>query len=135
MMIMTFVGWYRARTAQGLTNDQLYYVAPLNPYAAFLGLFLGCLALLFIGFDQFVPFNAQGFVTSYFCLPYSFILFVVWKVLKKTKWVDPAQADLVEGKPEADEECRHWEEGGIDENWKRELAAMPFWKRCWERIW
>ena len=135
MMIMTFIGWYRARKAQGLTDDKLYYVAPLSPYAAWLALLIGCLALFFIGFDQFVPFNVRGFITSYFCLPYTAILFVGWKVVKKTKWVDPAHADLVTGKAEADLECRRWEEGGIEENWKRQLAAMPFWRRCWERIW
>lgn len=135
MMVLTFVGWYRARKAQGLTNDLLYYVAPLNPYAAWLSLFLGCVALIFIGFDTFEPFSVQGFVTSYFCLPYFAVLYVGWKIVKRTKIVNPAVADLVTGKAEADYECRHWEEGGIDANWKKQLAEMPFWRRCWERIW
>lgn len=135
MMILTFVGWYRARQSQGLTNEFMYYVAPLNPYAAWFGLFLGCLALIFIGFDTFVPFSIQGFITSYFCLPYSAVLYFGWKIVKRTKLVKPTEADLVTGKAEADYECRKWEEGGIQENWKKELAAMPFWKRCWERIW
>ena len=40
-----------------------------------------------------------------------------------------------ETQAEVDEECRQWEEGGIEENWNRELAQMPFWKRCFERMW
>lgn len=137
MFILIFVGWYRALKAQGIarTRDNLYYIAPLNPYAAYFGLLLGCLAMIFIGFDSFVPWSTQGFITSYFCLPYTAILFVFWKVWKRTKFVKPAEADLVSGKKEADEECRHWEEGGIQENYKRELAQMTFWKRCWNRIW
>ncbi|KAM0390529.1 hypothetical protein ACHAQC_007700 [Fusarium culmorum] len=135
MMIVVFVGWYRARKAQGLDNSALHYVAPFNPYAAYIGLFLGTIALIFIGFDKFDPWSTQGFVTSYFCHGYAVILFVVWKVLKKTKFVNPKSADLVSGKKEVDEECKHWEEGGIEENYKRELAAMSFWKRNWERIW
>lgn len=135
MMILVFVGWYRARVAQGLTRESLYYAAPWTPYSSYLGLFLGCLALFFIGFDVFSPFSVQGFVTSYFCLPYTAVLFIGWKIVKKTKFVNPATADLVSGKKEVDEECRHWEEGGIDENYKRYLAELPFWKRRWEKLW
>ncbi|EEU40499.1 uncharacterized protein NECHADRAFT_103561 [Fusarium vanettenii 77-13-4] len=135
MMILVFIGWYRARKAQGLDDSALHYVAPWNPWAAYLGLFLGTVALIFIGFDKFEPWSTQGFITSYFCHAYAAILFVFWKVFKKTKFASAETADLVSGKKEIDEECKHWEEGGIEENYARELAAMPFWKRCWERIW
>ncbi|KAI5467683.1 amino acid permease/ SLC12A domain-containing protein [Mariannaea sp. PMI_226] len=135
MMMVVFVGWYRARIAQGLDASSLYYTTPFAPYSAYIGLFFGSAALLFVGFDSFQPFSVQGFITAYFCLPYTVILFFFWKFVKKTKLVDPATADLVSGKKEVDEECRHWEEGGIEENWRRELAAMPFWKRCWARLW
>ncbi|KAJ2896714.1 hypothetical protein MKZ38_005284 [Zalerion maritima] len=134
-MLLTFAGWYRARKAQGLADSALFYVAPLTPYSSWFALVLGCLAIFFIGFDAFKPFDVQSFITCYFCIPYSLILFAVWKVVKKTKWVDPAEADLVSGKAEIDAECKHWEEGGIEENYQRKLAEMPFAKRCWERIW
>jgi len=87
------------------------------------------------GFDAFGPFSAQAFVTSYFCLPYSAGLFIFWKVWRRTRLVSPREADLLAGKAEADAECRVWEEGGLDENWRAVLAAMPFWRRCWERMW
>ncbi|KAK7403282.1 hypothetical protein QQX98_010973 [Neonectria punicea] len=135
MMLVVFVGWYRARVAQGLNTASLHYTAPLTPYSAYLGLLLGCLALLFVGFDAFKPFTVQSFITAYFCLPYTAILFVFWKVFKKTKMADAATADLISGKKEVDEECKHWEEGGIEENWQRELAAMSFWRRTWEKMW
>jgi yeast amino acid transporter len=135
MMLITFVGWTRARKAQNLKNEDLYYVAPWNPYHSYFALLLGCIALIFIGFNKFAPFDTQGFITSYFCLPYMFVLFFSWKLIKRTKWVNPATADLVSGKAECDRECQQWEEGGIEENWKRELAQMSFARRCWERIW
>lgn len=134
-MLVAFVGWHRARTAQGLPTSSLHYLAPLTPWSAYLAIFLGCVALLFIGFDTFAPFTVQGFVTSYFCLPYSAVLFIGWKLLKGTSFVNAHEADLVSGKIEVDEECRHWEEGGIEENWRKALAEMPFWRRCWERMW
>ncbi|KAH6981209.1 amino acid permease/ SLC12A domain-containing protein [Ilyonectria sp. MPI-CAGE-AT-0026] len=135
MMLLVFIGWYRARIAQGLNTESLHYTAPFNPYAAYLGLFLGCTALIFVGFDSIQPFTVQSFVTAYFCLPYTAFLFIFWKIFKKTKMADPATADLVSGKKEVDEECRHWEEGGIEENWQRELAQMSFTRRCWEKMW
>ncbi|KAH7312596.1 amino acid permease/ SLC12A domain-containing protein [Stachybotrys elegans] len=135
MMLFTFIGWYRARTAQGLPVSSLYYVAPLNPYAAYFATLLGCLALFFIGFDVFEPFRTQAFITSYFCLPYTAILFLGWKFIKGTKFVDPKHADLVSGKAEVDAECSIWEEGGIEENYRKSLAEMTFARRCWERMW
>lgn len=135
MMIVIFLGWHRARRAQGMPDAALPYVAPLAPYWPWFALFLGCVALLFIGFDAFSPFSVQGFVTGYFCLPYSATLFVFWKLYKGTSLVRPEEADLVSGKAEADAECAQWEEGGIEENWQRRLAAMPWWQRYWEKMW
>ncbi|KAJ3528109.1 hypothetical protein NM208_g10368 [Fusarium decemcellulare] len=135
MMIIVFLAWYRARKAQGLGDDALSYAAPLAPYSAYLALSLGIVAMIFVGFDVFRPFDVQGFITSYFCFPYTVGLFHFWKFYKKTKFVDPAKADLISGKKEVDEDCKQWEEGGIEENYKRRLAAFTFWRRCWERLW
>jgi len=135
MMIITFLGWYRARVKQVLEVAHLHYVAPYSPYGAYMALVLGVLALLFCGFDQFAPFHVQGFITNYFCLPYSIGAFTLWKLVKRTRFVRPEEADLISGKKEIDDECRIWEEGGIEENWRRKLAAMPFWQRLWERMW
>lgn len=135
MMIVTFIGWYHARKTQRLCETSLHYLAPLTPWCAYLACFLGVVALIFIGFDTLVPFNVQGFVTSYFCLPYTAILFMGWKIVKKTKFARASTADLFTGKAEVDEECREWEEGGIQENYQKALAEMGFWKRTWERMW
>lgn len=135
IMLVIFVFWHRARRHQGLKNSSLPYVAPLQPYGAYFALVLGLTALVFIGFDSFVPFKARGFVTGYFCIPYSITLYFGCKIWKKTKLVDPRTADLVSGKAEVDEECRVWEEGGIEKNYKASLAELPFWRKCWERLW
>lgn len=135
MMLVTFIGWYRARIAQGLEPSTLPYLAPLMPYWAYFALGLSSITLLFIGFDSFAPFSVQGFITGYFCLPYTLTFFIGWKVMKKTKFVNPKTADLVGGKAEVDEECRVWEDGGVEENWKIALGEMSFWRRCWERLW
>ncbi|KAH7032701.1 amino acid permease [Microdochium trichocladiopsis] len=135
MMYIAYVGWYRARTAQGMDPASLPYRAPWAPYTAYGGLSLGVLLLIFVGWNSFVPWDTRDFVTNYFGVAWGVFMFVLWKVLKKTKMVSPAEADLISGKAEIDEECRHWEEGGIEENEKKRLAQMSFVRRCWERIW
>lgn len=135
MMLATFLSWYRARKAQGLADGDLYYVAPWQPYTAILSLVIGLVVLLTLGFDVFYPFDIRGFITSYFCIPYTIFLFLGWKIAKRTSFVKPMAADFVTGKKEIDEDCRQWEEGGIEENWERILHEMSFGWRCWERIW
>ena len=135
MMAVTYVFWYRARTAQKLDESTLPYKVPFGVYPAYSAVLCGGLALTFVGYDCFVPWATRGFVTSYFGVIYAVVMFVGWKVYHRTKFVDPLEADLVSGKKEIDEECREWEEGGIEENYKKYLSTLTFWQRCWEKIW
>ncbi|KAM0330599.1 hypothetical protein ACHAQA_003548 [Verticillium albo-atrum] len=139
-MLITYLGFYRARKAQGLANQYLPYAAPLTPYAPIVALICGCTALLFVGFDVFSPFSIRGFITSYFAIAWAVIMFgvgrfLVWKRGGKMGFIAAADADLVSGKDEIDEECRHWEEGGIEEVEKARLAQMNVGRRTWERMW
>jgi len=134
-MLWVFIGWYNACKAQGLDRDTLPYKAPFAPYTAYFAIFIACLAMLFIGFDVFVPWDTQGFVTSYFGLAFGIVMFIFWKVFKGTKFVNAKTADLYSGKAEIDRECRHWEEGGLEENEKKRLAEMNVVRRTWERMW
>lgn len=135
MMMITFIGFYRARKAQGMDPQTLPFLAPFTPYSAYLALFLGCVAVLFVGFDALGPFDVRSFITAYFALGFGAFMYVFWKVVKRTKLVDPREADLYSGKKEVDDECRHWEEGGIEEVERARLAQMSFARRCWERLW
>lgn len=135
------MGFYRAKKAQGLSDDLLPYVAPLTPWSPLMSLTIGILALVFVGFDVFSPeFSVRGFVTSYFGLIFAIVMFGVGRVLfrlqgRSSEFVDPKEADLWSGKAECDAECRHWEEGGIEENEKARLAEMSALRRAWERCW
>ncbi|KAI0017811.1 amino acid permease/ SLC12A domain-containing protein [Xylariomycetidae sp. FL0641] len=137
MMLVAYLAFYHARRAQrpGFDESSLPYRAPWTPWSAYLALGLGVLALLFVGFDAFVPFDPRAFVTSYFAVAFGLGAFVFWKLVHRTKFVRSEDADLVSGKQEVDDECRHWEEGGIEFVEKQRLAGMSFPRRCWERIW
>jgi len=138
-MLWTFLGWYYALKAQGISRVKgqtpLPYVAPFAPYSAYFSIGVGAVIVLFIGFDYFVPWDTQGFITSYFGLAFGVVMGLGWKILKKTPYWRPEQVDLVTGKKEIDEECSIWEDGGLMENEKARLAAMPWWRRWWEKLW
>lgn len=134
-MLWTYLGWYRATQAQGFDRDTLPYKAPYAPYTAWLAVTVGCTIMFFIGFDSFVPFSTQGFITYYFGAAFAFVAFVFWKLFKKTSFVKPHEADLYGGKAEIDHECRQWEDGGIQEARRERLAGMNVFHRTWERMW
>lgn len=134
-MLWTFVAWDRALKAQGVDRNTLPYKAPWAPYSAYFAIAFGCTIMLFIGFDVFVPWDTQGFVTSYFGLAFGVVMFCFWKIFKRTRFTAAKTCDIYSGKAEIDMECRHWEDGGLEENEKRRLAEMNVIRRTWERIW
>lgn len=133
-MIVVFLAWYRAVEAQKI-DLPWKAPAPFRPYGAILSVTIGCLIALFNGYDAFDPFDKHGFVTSYFGIAFAALMYFGYKIWWRTKLVDPRSADLVSGKAEVDAECRIWEEGGVIEKRKLELAAMPWWRRTWEKLW
>ncbi|KAK7728925.1 Proline-specific permease [Botryosphaeria dothidea] len=128
-MVVTWVGWDRALKAQGISRTMLPWTAPFMPYGAYMAIGTGLTILVFVGFDVFVPFSVQGFVTSYFGVAFSTVAFVVWKVVKKTKFVKPEEADIWSGKAEVDEECKIWEDAPPEPPAKNPLM------RAWNALW
>lgn len=59
---------------------------------------------LFKGFDTFIPFTKDTFVTSYIALPVFVIMYVGYKLYYKTKRIPAEHVDLVTGLASIDEE-------------------------------
>ncbi|RDW82626.1 hypothetical protein BP6252_03738 [Coleophoma cylindrospora] len=125
--LYTYVCWFKALKAQGISRDTLPFKAPFMPYAAYFAIGSGCVVIFFAGFNVFKPFDVQGFITSYFGVVFAVIMYVGWKFVKKTKLVNPAEADLFTGKAEVDEECLVWEQPG-----GRDMTLAAKW---WEALW
>ena len=131
-----YLGWYRALKAQGIDRKTtLPYYCNFAPYTAWFGLIFGCFIILFLGFDSFSPFSIQSFITTYFGIAWASFMFVLWKVVKRTKFVDPASVDIYHGKAEIDAECAIWENGDFEENEKKRLAEMNVVARTIEKLW
>lgn len=111
----------RACKAQGVSRDDLPYKAPYQPYTTWAGLIFFSIILLFNGWEVFTKgnWNAGTFVTDYVGIPIYFGLYLFWKILKRTSFVKPSEADLWTGKAAIDEEV--W------------IETPP--RNIWERIW
>ncbi|KAI7760057.1 hypothetical protein LZL87_012428 [Fusarium oxysporum] len=125
-MLLAYIGFYRTRKAQGLTDESLYYVAPCTPYTPIMALALGCTVILFVGFNVFSPFSLRGFITSYFAVGFTEVMYLVGKIKYWREGrgvVNPKNADLITGEAEIDEERMQWEEGayGFEEG----MGVLP----------
>lgn len=105
----------RALKAQGYTRDDLPYKMPFAHIGAYVSLFFLLLLLLTGGYQNFLKgnFDASSFVSSYFVIPLYIVLFLFWKLFKKTKLKRPEDVDLkslfdyIEQNPEEIPEKKH----------------------------
>ncbi|KAE9976277.1 hypothetical protein EG328_002686 [Venturia inaequalis] len=104
---ITYLHFRRACDVQGVSRDTFSFKARLQPYGTYYAIFGLVLFLLLLGYDLFFP---GGWSYLYFFLDYSMlaafpIAMLVWKMVKKTKYVRPEDADLTLGntKREIDE--------------------------------
>lgn len=123
IMSFTYVFFYRALKAQGIDRQLLPFVGWCQPWLAIIG---GVLAFVmtFVGtYTLFMPGNwdYQSFLFSYLMIFIDIAIFVLYKLIARTKWVKPEDADLVTGLKEVEEhEELFYEklaaEGKLDEN-------------------
>ncbi|KAI7544622.1 amino acid permease, partial [Hortaea werneckii] len=108
VMCGTFLCWLKACKAQGLDRDRLPYKSRFQPFAAWYGL-IGCTVMAFVGgYTVFLPgyWDTPSFIFSYFMIALCPILFVGWKVIKRTRLRKPHEVDLKGEVEEIDEYTR-----------------------------
>ena len=108
----TFIAWAtigiihirmrRAWSVQGLPLEDLQFRAWLFPYGAWFVVIINVFLVLISGYASFIDgFDAVTFVVNYCVLVVFCVLFVFWKLHKKTKWVTLSGIDLYKGRREA----------------------------------
>ncbi|KAI0664911.1 dicarbixylic amino acid permease [Cubamyces menziesii] len=121
----THIRFMKALKAQGLSRDALPYKAPFQPWGSWFALVATAIITLFKGFDTFIPFTKDTFVTSYIGLPAFLLFYVGYKVYYRTTLIPSDKVDLVTGKREIDEE---------EERFNQEQEARGPRSR-WQKIW
>ncbi|KAK4099379.1 hypothetical protein N658DRAFT_430224 [Parathielavia hyrcaniae] len=95
-MCVTYLRFHAALKAQGVDRSTLPYRAWLQPYAAWYAL-VGTFIMTFVGgYAVFLPgrWDVPTFLFSYTMVALVPLLYLGWKVTKKTKIYSPAEVDL-----------------------------------------
>ncbi|KAM6480293.1 amino acid transporter [Trichoderma sp. SZMC 28011] len=102
VMSLTYLWFYRACKAQGVDRKSLPYVGWGQPYCAIIALVIQLLVVGGYGYEAFMPWDVSAFFRNYTMQLLAPILFIFWKVVKRTRVVRPSELDLVWQKPTID---------------------------------
>lgn len=99
IIIQTYLRFRAGWNAQGLDRDLLPFKSSLQPYAAWYGLIMISIVLLFSGFSVFLrgSWDTADFVTNYIPLIFAPILFSIASYVMKSKFVRVEDMDFVTG--------------------------------------
>lgn len=129
-MSMTYIGFYHACEAQGIDRKSFTYRSWFQPYSAYFVCFMYWCVVGIMGYDVFMPgqWSVDSFLYSYIMLFVSIVVFILWKVIKRTKFIKPSEADLTTGLEEIErheyEYYAQMEAASVQQNkWK----AMLHW--------
>lgn len=103
VITITYICFYNACLMQGLKRKELPYYAWYQPWCAYVGLAWMMMVIIFYGYPSFRPWDVGVFFQHYTMVIVDPILFIAWKLLKRTKWLKAHEVDLVWEKPEIDE--------------------------------
>lgn len=108
LLCVTYNFFRRACIAQGINRDEFVFKGWFQPY---LSIVAGVIMFCFVwiqGYQVFLKGNwsVETFLFNYFIIFVDIAIFIVWKVIKKTKMVRPEDADLKTGLAEVEEHER-----------------------------
>ncbi|KAB2102216.1 putative proline-specific permease put4 [Alternaria gaisen] len=105
----TYTRFRKACIAQNVDRSTMVFASKWQPYVAWTAFTYFALIILFNGFKVFTttPWGSDeltDFFTAYIGVAIFGLLFAFWKVFKRTKMVNPAEADIWSGKAALDAE-------------------------------
>lgn len=95
VMCVTYLCFYYACKAQGLDRKKLPYTGWAQPYCAWIGLVWMVFIVFTYGYSSFKPWSVENFFIYYAMLIVAPVLFIVWKLIHKTKFVKSSELDLI----------------------------------------
>ncbi|KAI9748025.1 MAG: hypothetical protein M1835_001909 [Candelina submexicana] len=109
---IAYIQFNKALKAQGVDRNSLVFKSPFQPFLAWFSLIYFAIITLFNGFAVFIhgSWDITDFFTAYIGVAIYLILLAFWKIFKRTKMVNPAEADIYTGKAALDAEEGKWPE-------------------------
>ncbi|KAG8803300.1 hypothetical protein FRC17_006208 [Serendipita sp. 399] len=127
-ILYTHIRFMKALKLRGISRDSLPYKAPFQPYGAWFALVATAIITFFKGFDTFLPFKGDTFVTAYIGLPAFVFFYAFWKIRFREHTIPLAEMDLISGKKQIDDE---------EERYLAEQAALgprTRWQKLWDAL-
>ncbi|GAA6023444.1 hypothetical protein JCM10207_004415 [Rhodosporidiobolus poonsookiae] len=95
--VFTWLKFYHGMKAQGIPRSSLPATSRILPYAAYFALPCQLFVLFMQGYSVFLKggWSVDTFIQSYLPIGVFPVLFVVWKLVKKTKWKRSEDIDFV----------------------------------------
>lgn len=112
----------KAWNVQGYDVEDLPFISLFYPYNAYFGLVANVLLALIQGWQSLAPFDAGSFVDAYILLVLFPIIYVVYKLVFKTKIWRAREIDLQSGRRRDLEEAKEIAKGELSPH-------QPWWRR------
>ncbi len=133
VILATYIKFYKCVKAQGIDRKSFLFKGWCQPYLAWVGLFIITCTLGAQGYYVFLPdsWSTSSFLFSYVMVFVDIILYIGWKLVKKTKIIKPKDADLVTGMAEVNAHERYLESIGElhpmkRKGWKGKIVNLFF---------
>ncbi|KIW19458.1 hypothetical protein PV08_00030 [Exophiala spinifera] len=102
VMSITYIFFHRACKKQGLDRNKLPYKGWFQPYCAYFSAIWLFLLTCIYGYTCYMPWSVSDFFSLYAMQIFIPPLFIIWKLVKRTRMVRPEEADLVWERPTVD---------------------------------
>ncbi|CAG7969649.1 unnamed protein product [Penicillium salamii] len=90
----TYLKFYHACKAQGFDRSRLPYVGWFQPYCGYIALTWMVIMAGCFGYESFSPWSTSAFFLNYTMVLLAPIVFIAWKVFKRTSWLKSHELDL-----------------------------------------
>ncbi|CAG8364102.1 unnamed protein product [Penicillium salamii] len=90
----TYLKFYHACKVQGFDRSRLPYVGWFQPYCGYIALIWMVIMAGCFGYESFAPWSTSTFFLNYTMILFAPIVFIAWKVFKRTSWLKSRELDL-----------------------------------------
>lgn len=94
-MCITYIQFYHVCQAQGIDRASFPYVGYSQPYCAYLGGVVMLVVIFFYGYKALDPWGVETFFQNYTMRLVAPVLYLGWKLVKRTRALKPQEVDLV----------------------------------------
>ena len=127
-ILVIHIKFMKACKAQGIDrHTDLAYRSPFQPYGSYISLGLCVIIILIKNFTVFLgdKFTYKDFITGYIVLPVFIIMFVGFKLIKKTTWIPSSEVDMTTYRDVIDAEEKQFAMEEEEEKARREAEGNP----------